>query len=91
MGTRVRKSPSSSSSFSVSEQRRRHLQLQYKGKRRDKLSQEKFEKMWNLTQKKQNKVAKIRLPPRELKPANINEIDENELAALPETVSLHHI
>ena len=88
---RIRKQKAKkASSSSFSERRRRRLEAQ-KMKGRNKLSQDNFEKMWNLTRKKQNKVAKIRMPPREHKPTNINEFDDKELAALPDTVCLHHI
>lgn len=87
---RIQKQKAKKASTSFSERRNRRLQLQ-KMKGINKLSQDNFEKMWNRTRKKQNKVATIQMPPREHKPVNINEFDDKELAALPGTVCLHHI
>ena len=77
-----------------SAQRRKNLrlkQIRLQGKRRhSKLSSEKFRKLWDVTRKKQHKIGKIRMPPREYKPTTINELDEEELRALPDTVHPNH-
>ena len=75
-------------------QRRKHLrlkQIRLQGKRRrNKLSNEKFRKLWDVARKKQHQIGKIRMPPREYKPTTINELDEEELKALPDTVHPNH-
>ena len=55
-------------------------------RRRSKLPQKKFKKEWDSEKKKQNKIGKIQMPPRENNPTNINELNAEQLASLPGTV-----
>ena len=78
----------------VTAQRHKHLRLQQvrlQDKRKRKptqLSDEKFRKQWSATRKRQEQLAKIRMPPREHKPTTLNELDVKELESLPGTVCL---